>query len=202
MGRKSGDALSGRKSARSGEWELIQAASNWATASSRVRAAGSRRLPAMLVTTWEKVRQFAPNFLEDAFDGAFGAADFASDGGDSMPDDAQLHHLSLRRREAFQKLLDRELQVRQSAMVRSGGVFASVLAHGEADVAFAGAVIIFLGPDLVEGDDEEEPPQFVAGGHVIMAAAHAPEETMENGLHDVIGIDTACQFSGTARLDQ
>ena len=79
-------------------------------------------------------------------------------------------------------------------MVILGRVVDRVPADGLSDVALGGAVVLPLGPDLVQGDDEKEVPELLTGGDVVRPVDHAAEETAEDRLDDIVIIDATGQI--------
>ena len=57
-------------------------------------------------------------------------------------------------------------------------------------------------PNLVQGDDQQDAPQFFAGGHIVVAAPRRLKEAAKHRLHDVIGIETSGQLRRALGLGQ
>ena len=69
-------------------------------------------------------------------------------------------------------------------------------------VALGRVIVCGLAANLVESDDQEQPPQLVLIGDVIIALADPPKEGSEHGLDNVFHTLPARQLGRTLRLDQ
>jgi len=132
------------------------------------------------------------NLLQVAFDSALGPSDDPSNFGHLVTLNAQFEHLALSGRQIFHRLRDGHLQAVKSASCRwsvtSTGTIGALPASA-ANVALAGALIRFLGPDTVKRNNEEQSPQFLAGWHVVLTLFHTPEESAEHRLNHVFRLD-------------
>src|SRR5947209_5447062 len=180
------------------------AASKASTNSSRERARESGGSGLIVALVVEEGAQPGPDLLKAPLDGALGTAGLLGDLGHLVALDAQLQHQALLLWQLFEGLGDGQLQDGVGDFVMAAGVLEVVagVGDGDPDVALAGAVERFGGPDAVEGDDQEQPPQLLAGRHVVVALADAAEEAPEDRLHDVVRLDAPGQLGGAASLDQ
>ena len=75
-------------------------------------------------------------------------------------------------------------------------------ADRHADVPLGGAMKHALGADLVQGDDQEQAPQFFASGCVVHTATDPSKKAPEHRLDDVFVIDATGQVSELSCLHQ
>src|SRR5262249_38224421 len=153
----------------------------------------------------EQLAEPGTHLLQAALDGAFGAAGALGDLGDLMPLDAQFDHGALVLVELPEGVVDGELDEVEVALDVLGGLEEGLRVGpdaDQADVALAGPVEGLLGADLVEGDDQEQPPQLLTGGDVVVALEHLAEEAAEDRLDDVVGLDAPGQLWRAAGADQ
>jgi hypothetical protein len=75
-------------------------------------------------------------------------------------------------------------------------------AIGVADVALGGTVIGAPGPNLVQGHDQQQLPQFLAGRNIVQAGAGHAEKAAKNRLHDVVGVQARPQVGAALDLGQ
>ncbi len=152
----------------------------------------------MVPPFFQQGAQNGPDFLKGPLNTAFGAARFAGDFGDLMTLDAQLNHLTLLGGESLQGLIDCELQSRVGHIIFAGPVrqetVGRTVGDGQAHVAFAGTMESFFGADLVQGYDQEQPPQLFTGGNVVVPLQHAAEKASEYRLDDVFRFDPTRQL--------
>src|SRR5262249_17077086 len=94
---------------------------------------------------------------------------------------------------------------------REGGVVVPVrrllgsvggAADGAAQVALVGSLVLLLGADAVQGNDEEQAPQLLAGGNVVVALAHPPAEPPKNRLDEVLRLDATLDLGRAAGAHQ
>ena len=56
--------------------------------------------------------------------------------------------------------------------------------------------------NLVQGDDQQDAPEFFAGRHIVVAAPRCLKEAAKHRLNDVIGIETSGQIRRAPGLGQ
>src|SRR5262245_3861792 len=187
----------------------LRASSNAATRSSswaRAREDGSGTDGVIMSFPVEEGAQAGSHFLKVPFDGALGAAGLLGDLGNLVSLDAKFQHEPLLFRELFEALRDGHLQDAVGDLIVSTGCLEVVagigVGDGQAHVALVGTVEHLGGADAVEGNYEEEPPQFLAGGYIVVALADAAEEAPEHRLHNVFRLDAPGQLRRAPRPDE
>ncbi len=119
--------------------------------------------------------------------------------------DTQLHHPLMLRGQGLQGFLDGHLQegvVGGLALQMIEPEIRPITLCRQAHVALGGGV---KGPgvaNLVEGDDEQDAPQLLAGRNVVVALAGGLKEAAKNRLHYVVGIHPRRQLGRAARPRQ
>jgi hypothetical protein len=154
----------------------------------------------------EKGPQFRSCFLENAFDSALGTPDLFGNFGYFITFHAQLDYLLMLLRQSFQGLGYGQAQINTGATVP---LFPRVLTplfgdfgRGQANVAFAGSVKSFLRANLVQGDHQEQLPQFLPRRHIVIPMTRLAEKAVKHRLDNIVRFQAMGQLSGATCLDQ
>jgi hypothetical protein len=108
--------------------------------------------------------------------------------------------------EPAQGLLDRQLQEVERGLIgrqpalRIG--LQLVTADGQPDVPLGGVVVVGLSPDLIEGDHEQQLPQVLPGGDLVGPRSGLLKEGPEDGLDNVVGVESCRQTATDALAGQ
>ena len=141
----------------------------------------------------QQAGQAVAEVLEDPLDGPPGPPGPVGDLADLVPLDPQPDDRPVGLRQPGQLLVEDHPQEHGGGVVPAERPVGRDLraAGGLVDVRLAARWWLDLVADLVQGQDQQQPPDLAAGGHVVRLAADPLEERPEDRLDDVVGVEPA-----------